>query len=486
MSLMKSTISILLAAAAAIVPVAAKDSASTLSSLKVQDMNISRANDNLNVSFKLDFSGVNLGSNEQIIYTPMIVGEEEGQQVALTPIILNGRNAQIKWEREPKRHRENNGVIRRVNNSEQSIALDYGSHYEPWMDFCNIVIAEDLCGCGVLRDQDKLRVGLFDNTPAEPVIMTFIAPAVEAVKARAIEGSAYVEFVVAKTNILPDFRNNAAEIRRITKSIDLVKDDPTVEITEINIHGFASPEGTYALNTRLASGRAAALTEYVKAQYNLPADLFTTGYTPEDWAGLRRMVEAVDLATLPQKAELLEIIDSDLAPDAKDRKLETYYPNSYVIMLHEMYPALRRSDYKIKYVVRSFTVEETAEMMKINPGNVSLNEMFLVANTYEPGSPEFNEAMLIAVNTYPDDPTANLNAAAAAITAGDYAKAEQYLLKAGDTPEAIQARGVVAMNRGDLDTAERLLLQAKEAGVKDADHNLTVLARNRRLAKQNL
>ena len=111
--------------------------------------------------------------------------------------------------------------------------------------------------------------------------------------------------------------------------------------------------------------------------------------------------------------------------------------------------------------------------------------MFLVAQTYEAGSPEFNEAMLIAVNTYPDDPTANLNAAAAAITAGDFAKAESYLLKAGDTPEAIQARGVVAMNKGDFDTAEKLLNQALNAGVKDAAHNLEVLNRNRRLAGQN-
>lgn len=120
-----------------------------------------------------------------------------------------------------------------------------------------------------------------------------------------------------------------------------------------------------------------------------------------------------------------------------------------------------------------------------NPRQVSLNEMFLVAQTLEPGSREFNDVMEIAVRTYPDDTTANLNAACAALNAQQWDKAAGYLDKAGDTPEAIHARGVLAMNLGELDKAEKYLTEARELGIAAANENLNVLARLRRLAEQN-
>ena len=286
-----------------------------------------------------------------------------------------------------------------------------------------------------------------------------------------------------KTNILPDYRSNRKEIAKIVATIDLVKNDPNVSITEINIHGYASPEGTYANNTRLAEGRAASLKEYVKSLYTLPDNIFTSNATPEDWAGLRRLVEE---SSLPEKSEILAIIDNpQLDPDARDNAIRQRFPKTYQYILKEWYPGLRHSDYTVSYVVRPFTVEETKAIMKKTPKQVSLNEMFLVAQTYEPGSPQFNEVMDIAVRTYPDDPTANLNAACAALNAKEWSKAAGYQKKAGNTPEAALARGVLAMNQDDYDTAERYLKEAQQAGVANADTNLQVLDRLRRLAKQN-
>ena len=478
---MNKFIATILAAAAVIIPATAKKAESTLQELKVQDVSIVKQQGQLHVSCTLDFSDVEIGSNQQVIYTPLLRGN--GEQITMAPVVLNGRNAQMKWDREPKRRVPGAQAVSRKKGETQMMEVSYDFPYEAWMDYCQMAVSEDLCGCGVLQDQACRDYGdPFDNTPAEAVIMTYIQPAVEGTKSRSEEGSAFVDYMVNKTNILPDYRNNRAEIKKITATIDLVKNDPLVSITEINIHGFASPEGSYSNNARLAEGRAASLKDYVKSLYTLKDNLFTSTSTPEDWTGLRRLVEA---STLADKEAILGVIDSNLEPDAKDADLRKRFPQSYQIMLRDMYPALRHSDYKVKYVVRPLTIEETIEVMKVKPKNVSLQEMFLVAQTYEPGSADFNEAMRIAVETYPDDPTANLNAAAAAIAQGDFDAAERYLVKAGDTPEAQQARGVIAMNKGDFDAAERYLNAAKAAGVADADHNLSVLARTRQLAGQN-
>jgi len=120
-------------------------------------------------------------------------------------------------------------------------------------------------------------------------------------------------------------------------------------------------------------------------------------------------------------------------------------------------------------------VEEAKALLYTKPQQLSLEEMFLVAQTYEPGSKEFNEVFEIAVRMFPDDPTANLNVACAMIESGLYDRAEAYLAKAGNLPEAVHARGVMAARQGREDEARRLFGQAGQAGVKEATENLRLM-----------
>lgn len=474
-------IAAMVAAGAADAAAARIDAGDVLSTLRLVDAQLLKRGDMMTAAYEFDLSGLQLNTNQRVTLTPWLVGENDS--VALAPVVVNGRNAQIKYEREPKQRVEGAQVMQLRKGAQLNWAGAAEVPYEPWMELCHMTLREDLCGCGDPQGQAAMPFGPeFDNRPAPEIILTYVQPVVEATKARAEEGSAFVDYQVNKTNILPDYRNNRAEIRKITSTIDLVKNDPLVSITEINIHGYASPEGSYANNARLAAGRALSLKNYVKSLYTLSDKLFTSTSTPEDWAGLRKLVEK---STLADKEAILGVIDSDMEPDAKDAALKNRFTQSYHVMLTEMYPALRHSDYKVKYVVRPLTIEETIEVMRVTPKNASLQEMFLVAQTYEPGSPEFEEAMAIAVQTYPEDPTANLNAGATALRKGDLDAAERYLRKAGDSGEAEQARGLLALKRGDFTAAERYLQAAKAAGVADADANIAILERAKQLAKQN-
>lgn len=454
----------------------------TLNRLAVENLKMVKRGEQMTINFDIDLNQVKPSSNGQYIYTPLLVGGTDS--IAMGRVVVNGRNEALKQEREPNR---------RVPIAEQTITYKKGNNgtinvsrtvpYETWMDYSNLYLCEDICGCGVLQNQQRREIGEFDNRPAPAPVMTFVTPKAEAVKARDEKGSAFVDYVVNKTNILPDYRGNRKEIAKIVATIDLVRNDPNVSITEINIHGYASPEGTYANNTRLAEGRAASLKDYVKGLYTLPDKLFTSAATPEDWAGLRRLVESSDLT---ERNEILAIIDNpDLEPDAREGEIRKLYPSTYAYMLKEWYPGLRHSDYTVSYVVRPFTVEETKEIMSKTPKQVSLNEMFLVAQTMKPGSDEFNNIMDIAVNTYPEDETANLNAACAALNQLEWDKADRYLKKAGNSPEAAHARGVLAMNRGDYYAAQSYFETALNAGVSGAEENLQTLARLRKLAEQN-
>ena len=56
----------------------------------------------------------------------------------------------------------------------------------------------------------------------------------------------------------------------------------------------------------------------------------------------------------------------------------------------------------------------------------------------------------------------------AAIRRDDFAMARRYLAKAGDSTEAVYARGALAVREKDYATARRYLSKAKEMGLEKA------------------
>ena len=69
---------------------------------------------------------------------------------------------------------------------------------------------------------------------------------------------------------------------------------------------------------------------------------------------------------------------------------------------------------------------------------------------------------------FPEDEAANLNAANTAMSLGDLERASKYLAKAGDSAEAVYARGVYSALNGDWDEAMLLFSEAGESGISQA------------------
>ncbi|MDE6651887.1 MAG: hypothetical protein K2K08_05720, partial [Paramuribaculum sp.] len=273
--------------------------------------------------------------------------------------------------------------------------------------------------------------------------------------------------------IYPDYRRNTVELAKIQATIDSVHNDKDITINALSIKGFASPEGPWDNNVRLAKGRTAALKAYVEQLYKFPHDFITTSYDPEDWGGLRAYVEK---SNITNREAILSLIDSNLEPDAKNAKLENTYPEQYKFLLANVYPALRHSDYRIEYTIRSYSdPAEILALAKTKPQNLSLQEFFLAAKTLEPGSQDYNDLFETAVRMYPTSEIANLNAANVAMDRGDLVGAERYLDRAGDTPEAIYARGILSALKSDYNTARDYFRQAARLKVADAPAALTQL-----------
>jgi len=420
--------------------------------LRVEKKLIERSGDYLLVDLTLNLSDLDIKSNRAVTFTPVI---QRGDSLTrLPPLIVNGRNRQILYERTGRNPIDDGEfAIRRKNGAEQRFDYRTRVPYARWMGKSEMAMVTDECGCGwdaLGSERGTLFPIRLDRTPRP--VMAYIAPPAE-VKNRAKEGSAFLDFPVNRTEIHPDYRQNSRELAAIRETVESVCDDKYATITAISIKGYASPEGSYANNERLAKGRSEALLAYVKGRYDLAGVATEASYEPEDWAGLEDRVER---SALPAKEELLSVIrDASITdPDRREAKLKTIDGGEpYRYLLNEIYPALRHSDYRVSYTIRPIDVEEAKELIYKDPKQLSLEEMFRVAQTYETGSPEFKEVFEIAVRMYPDDPVSNLNAANSALLNGDAATARRYLAKAQEGPERRLAEGVACWLEEDTERA---------------------------------
>jgi outer membrane protein OmpA-like peptidoglycan-associated protein len=390
------------------------------------------------------------------------------KSVALKSVGLYGRNRDFYYQRNadiaPTTEED---IVFRSTKAPEVVSYRAVVPFETWMDGCQLIFERNDYSCNN-TNVGKEGSMLIDRFPLEPYKPTliYIRPDAEYIKLRVVNGTAFVDFPVSKTDIRPTYRNNSAELAKITGSIDMVKADSDATITKIAIKGFASPESPYDNNTRLARERTEALKSYVESLYNFEGDIIVTSYEPEDWAGLEAYVAASELK---HKDAILAIIRSDDEPDRKEWQIKSKYPNEYRYLLDNCYPALRRSDYTVHYTVRKYSEPaEIESIMNTAPQKLSLEEFYILAQTYEPGSAELDELWEIAVRMYPNDEIANFNAANSAIHKGDYERALRYLDRAGNRPEVEFSLGCIEVLKEEYEASLDYLYKAKEAGIEEA------------------
>lgn len=450
------------------VSVAADEAKRLPGGAEVGGVEIRKQRDSVLIRMSLDLNGMEVGRNRSIVIAPLFYAE--GEEAWLPAVEVMGRTRYLYYQRNEESLYVSNpyAVIKRDKDVEQQVDYQVSVPYRKWMDCATLVVAEDTCQCG-----DVTRGNSVPLKQADLVFrpkLSYITPQAETRKTRALSGEAYLDFPVNKTVIYPDYRRNTAELAKIRATVDAVRADKDYSITQIRLKGYASPEGGYAWNVRLSEGRTEALRDYLVEEYGFKADLFRAEPGAENWEGLRRYVAA---SSLTDKDGILALIDSDESNlDRKEHRIRDEHPASYQKLLKDCYPALRRTDYTVDYVIRGFDVEEAKEVIKVRPQNLSLQEMFAVAQMYEAGSEDFNHVFDVAVRMYPDDPVANLNAANALLEQGAAEQAMKFLEKAGGSPQADNARGVALILLEQYDEAAVCLQRAADAGISEAKTNL--------------
>lgn len=457
--------------------------------LKVYDVDVT-VNEQartVNVALDLNMKDFKLGRNQEAIFTPVILSENGLDSLVMSPITVCGRNRWYYYLRKGLLDTGTAPIYR--SGSQEMVHISESVPLQEWMLNNGTVEMRQQCAtcCSSPRlvpgDSPSGNVLIARLHATEPNLdfeYVFAPPMEEKPVEKSVEGRAFVTFVVNRTELNPNYMNNPAEIRKILNSIDIVKQDPDAIITEVHIRGYASPEGPYENNVRLAKGRTETLANYVNSLYKFERGIMTTSYDPEDWVGLRSYVQDSLNYNLTNRQGLLAVIDGPLGFDAKDAALKNQFPKDYQVLLKEIYPWLRHSDYAVKYNIKVYTdLENLMRLYNTDPTKLRPVDFYTIAQQYPTGSPQYLDVMKKAVEVYPDDPMINLNVANTYLMDGNFEAAQSCLLKAGINPEANYARGVLAAKRDDFREAEKWFRLAQEGGISQAGKYLEEIEKER-------
>ena len=452
------------------------NSESYLSQIHFKNASIKRSKEAVKVSMDIDVSDMKMASKHSLELTPVLISKDKKRVLELPTVVINGANRNKVYRREMSLDKKATPygdhvyeVVARRNKTQQSINYKHSLPADGWMDDAELLLRESVTGCaecGVLQNE----LALLEVTPPfQPNYqLIYLTPEAE-VKTRSDRHTATLNFVVDKYAMMREYKNNASELAQVDRVISEVKKNGDLKITEFAVNGYASPEASVQHNLTLSKNRANAFANYLAVNHGISRSLFTVEGHGEDWNLLR---EKIAQSNLEKKSELLSIIDRVKNPDARDAEIMKLDGGvTYKALSEQYYPALRRTEYIIAYEVRPFNVAEAREIIKTNPRLLNLNEMFLVAQSYDPQSEQSKEVYDIAVHLYPNEPIAIINSSSAEIEAGNYAAAIKRLERLKDDPQAWNNLGVAYARMGDVAQATRYLKMAAERNNPQSIHN---------------
>lgn len=174
-------------------------------------------------------------------------------------------------------------------------------------------------------------------------------------KIRRGQGTAHLQFVINRYEIVPDMADNRAELQRMADDIGPLMKDSTAAIHGIDICGVASADGPLAFNTTLSLNRAKSARKWLCDRLGLceeQASLITISSRPEGW---QPVIDAMQKAGHPWAERVRDVVN--------DHKGESDDVAESVIRKMPCWPDIRdkflqpdrKVDYKYSYSVKGET-----------------------------------------------------------------------------------------------------------------------------------
>ena len=286
---------------------------------------------------------------------------------------------------------------------------------------------------------------------------------------------ANVKFLIGQANLRrSELQNNSVQefVRLLS---EIAKDQEGLMLDGVEVSAYASPDGGYAINERLAGKRQDVAADYVKQQMKkskVDAQL-DTKYTAEDWEGFQELVSA---SNIQDKDVILRVLSMYQDPEEREQQIRNI-SSAFRELADGILPQLRRARMTINYDVVGRDDQQIKDQLQSDARQLSVEELLYAGTLYGNDLTQVENAYKKAAEIYPNDARAFNNVALVEYAKGNYAEAANWLQKASKLgqvlPETNANLGLIALQQGDLQTAETLIAKATGAnGLNEVLGNL--------------
>ena len=279
--------------------------------------------------------------------------------------------------------------------------------------------------------------------------------------------------------------NSVQEFTSLLKRI--AQDQEGLNINNVEISAYASPDGGVSLNEKLANKRQKNTESYVKKQMKaakIDANL-SSQYTAQDWEGFQELAKA---SNIQDKDVILRVLSMYQDPQEREQQIKNM-SQGFRELADGILPELRRARMTINYETIGRDDDQIFAQYKEDASKLSVEELLYAASIADTDA-QREDILKTTTNLYREDSRAYNNLAVLAMQKGNNAEAQKYLSMArtldAKNAEANANMGLLALQQGDAKTAEDYISRAAGANnLAEALGNLHLAQGNYALAQQD-
>ena len=291
---------------------------------------------------------------------------------------------------------------------------------------------------------------------------------------------ANIKFLIQQAELRKSELKNGSVQEFVTLLKKISQDRERLNLQNVEVSAYASPDGGFTLNEKLANQRQQKVEGYVKQQMKQAklTEPIEANYTAQDWEGFQQLVAA---SNIQDKDVILRVLSMYKDPEEREQQIKNMSAG-FRELADGILPELRRARMTINYETIGRSDDQIQQQLKDDASQLS-NEEMLYAATLTDNAAEKKDIYLQTTRQYAQDVRAFNNLATLAWQQGNMTEARQWLEKAqavkADCPEVLANLGMLALQQGDLQTAENFIGRAAGA------YNLAEVLGNLHLAQGN-
>ena len=299
---------------------------------------------------------------------------------------------------------------------------------------------------------------------------------------------ANIKFLIQQANLRSsELKNNS--VKEFVSLLKKIQQEETLALKNIEVSAYASPDGGFDLNDKLANKRQKNTETYVKQQLKKTKNTgaaVDAKYTAQDWEGFQELVK---VSNIQDKDVILRVLSMYKDPEEREQQIKNM-SSVFRELADGILPQLRRSRMTINYEVIGRSDEQIKDQYKSDAQQLSLEELLYNAGLTD-NAAEKEDIYKTTTKLFSNDARAFNNLATLAYQRGDYSAAKSYAEKAlaidANSADAKANLGLIALTEGNVAKAENLISQASGASnIQEALGNLHIAQGKYAQAEQDL